>query len=57
MVTMRGQKGLTYRSLEEYCLEMAERSLSRWPCPPRAVSKVGRAAVVMMEPKARRKRG
>ena len=38
----------TYKSLEEYCLDIAERSLSRAPEPPRAVSNVGRAAVVIL---------
>ena len=37
----------TYKSLAEYCLVIAERSLSRAPVPPRAVSNVGRAAVVI----------
>ena len=38
----------TYKSLAEYCFDMAERSRSRAPVPPRAVSKVGLAAVVMI---------
>ena len=44
----RAVDGVTYRSRDEYCLVMAERSRSRAPEPPRAVSKVGRAAVVIL---------
>ena len=40
---------VTYKSLEEYCFDIAERSLSRAPDPPRAVSKVGLAAVVIFD--------
>jgi hypothetical protein len=35
------------KSLLEYCLDIAERSFSPRPCPPRAGSKVGLAAVVI----------
>lgn len=35
-------------SLLEYCLESLERSPSFFPPPPRAVSKVGRWAVVIL---------
>ena len=38
----------TYKSRDEYCLVIAERSLSRAPEPPLAVSKVGLAAVVIL---------
>ena len=38
----------TYKSRDEYCLVIAERSLSRAPEPPLAVLKVGLAAVVIL---------
>lgn len=36
------------KSREEYCLESADKSFSPRPDPPRAVSNVGRAAVVIL---------
>ena len=46
--TQKDPSWSTHRSLEEYCLERAERSLSLAPWPPLAVSHVGLAAVVMV---------